>query len=203
MNKWTEFFIPIILCVLFFGSGCAALIYQVGWQRMLFTLFGLDLTSITIIVSVFMFGLGIGSLCGGLIADRVKSLLTLYVLIELSIAVFGFFSPHIIALLGVATRNPLMTVLFSFFILALPTMLMGATFPILVTHVNKSTQNIGQSVGSLYFANTLGGAFGAYLAGFILLYWTGLAGLINIAALLNLMIAITALFFFFTPKGAR
>jgi hypothetical protein len=50
----------LVLSILFFFSGTAALIYQVMWQRMLFTLFGVDLESITIIVSVFMFGLGIG-----------------------------------------------------------------------------------------------------------------------------------------------
>ena len=38
----------------FFLSGIAALIYQIAWQRMLFTAFGVDLESITIIISVFM-----------------------------------------------------------------------------------------------------------------------------------------------------
>src|SRR5579862_9409375 len=80
-----------ILCLLFFCSGCAALIYQVMWQRMLFTVFGVDLQSITIIVSVFMFGLGVGGLLGGSIADRMNShLLILYVCIEILIALFGF-----------------------------------------------------------------------------------------------------------------
>jgi len=42
----------------FFMSGFAALIYQIAWQRMLFTAFGVDLESITIIIAVFMAGLG-------------------------------------------------------------------------------------------------------------------------------------------------
>jgi hypothetical protein len=49
------------LAGIFFVSGFSALIYQVCWQRLLFTGFGIDLTSITIIVSVFMAGLGIGA----------------------------------------------------------------------------------------------------------------------------------------------
>lgn len=193
--------ITFMLCVLFFGSGCSALIYQVAWQRMLFTLFGVDLISITIIVSVFMLGLGIGGLYGGIIADKLNSkLLILYILIELGIAVFGIFSPHIIHLLAIPITNPLTTAVSSFFILAFPTILMGATFPILVTHINKTIQHIGQSVGTLYFANALGGAVGAYCSGFFLLHWTGLMGLINIAASLNLMIAIAAFFFFIRVK---
>lgn len=53
--------VQVILSFLFFFSGCAALIYQVIWQRMLFTIFGVNLESVTIIVSVFMFGLGVGA----------------------------------------------------------------------------------------------------------------------------------------------
>ena len=58
------------LAGIFFISGFSALIYQICWQRLLFTGFGIDLTSITVIVSVFMAGLGIGAFFGGRIADR-------------------------------------------------------------------------------------------------------------------------------------
>lgn len=55
------------LTFLFLISGFAALIYQIVWQRSLFTAFGVNIESITIIVSIFMFGLGIGSLAGGFV----------------------------------------------------------------------------------------------------------------------------------------
>jgi predicted membrane-bound spermidine synthase len=196
----------IILYSLFFCSGCSALIYQVMWQRMLFTVFGVDLESITIIVSVFMFGLGIGGLCGGYIADRLPGrLLASYIIIELGIALFGFASPIMINMLGNAmfSNSSLMTAIASFLILAFPTILMGATFPILVMHVNSAHQNIGRSVGSLYFANTLGGAAGAYLSGFILLYRLDLPASINRAAFLNLVIAGTALLMFRNTKPGK
>jgi len=54
---------------IFFLSGFSALIYQICWQWLLFTGFGIDLTSITVIVSVFMMGLGCGAFFGGRIAD--------------------------------------------------------------------------------------------------------------------------------------
>lgn len=189
----------LVLYILFFCSGCSALIYQVMWQRMLFTVFGVDLVSITIIVSVFMFGLGIGGLIGGHLADKMQTqLLALYVAIEIYIAIFGFLSPMIIDYLGNAlfTSSEIVTAIASFLILTIPTVLMGATFPILVTHVNRHSHNIGDSVGGLYFANTLGGAMGAYLAGFVLLYSMDVASAINRAAAINLIVATIAILVF-------
>ena len=51
-----------ILCVLFFFSGFPALIYQLTWQRALFRIFGVNIESVTIVVTAFMLGLGLGSL---------------------------------------------------------------------------------------------------------------------------------------------
>ncbi len=191
--------IQVILCTLFFCSGCSALIYQIVWERMLFTMFGVDLTSITIIVSVFMFGLGIGGLLGGYVADLMPGrLLGIYILVEIGIALFGFASSGLIHSLGntLLSESRWLTAVASFVILAFPTILMGATFPILVTHINRYNQNVGHSVGSLYFANTLGGAVGAYLCGFVLLYSLELTACIDRAAILNLAIAGTAYLFF-------
>lgn len=184
-----------ILYLLFFLSGSAALIYQIMWQRMLFTLFGVDLEAVTIIISVFMFGLGIGGIAGGILADKMPGrLLLFYVIIEISIAGFGYFSPALIDSIGnLPLDNKLIITLFSFILLAVPTFLMGATFPILVIHVNQFHKHIGKSVGGLYFSNTLGGAIGAYLSGFILLYLTDLVGAIQSAAAINIFIAMTAL----------
>src|SRR5476649_1622816 len=93
--------IHFILYSLFFLSGVAALIYQVMWQRLLFTVFGVDLTSVTIIVSVFMFGLGLGGLVGGYIADKFTAYaLMIYMCIEAAIAIFGFCSPVLIENIG-------------------------------------------------------------------------------------------------------
>src|SRR2546427_2232945 len=58
---------PGWLCVLFFLSGFPALLYQVVWQRALFTIYGVNIESVTVVVSAFMLGLGLGSLVGGFI----------------------------------------------------------------------------------------------------------------------------------------
>src|SRR5437868_13615305 len=79
-----------ILCVLFFFSGFPVLIYQLTWQRSLFRVFGVNTESVTIVVTAFMLGLGIGSIAGGSITRRGNTnALFLLGAIELSTAIFG------------------------------------------------------------------------------------------------------------------
>ena len=78
------------LCGLFFMSGASAIIYQVIWQRALYTAIGINLESVTIIVSVFMFGLGTGALLGGELSHRLpKRLPLLFLIFEWVIGLFG------------------------------------------------------------------------------------------------------------------
>src|SRR5215475_4851554 len=58
------------LLLLFFISGIPALIYQLTWQRALFRIFGVNIESVTIVVTAFMLGLGLGSLAGGWLSKR-------------------------------------------------------------------------------------------------------------------------------------
>jgi MFS family permease len=76
--------------LLFFLSGFPALLYQIVWQRTLFTLYGINIESVTIIVTIFMLGLGIGSLAGGWLSSRKGiRLLLAFGLIEFSVGSFG------------------------------------------------------------------------------------------------------------------
>src|SRR3954471_2615696 len=87
----------------FFLSGFAALVYQVCWQRLLFVALGTDIDSITIIVSTFMLGLGVGALAGGALHDRYPDrILPLFAGAEAGIGMFGLATPHLIADLGAA-----------------------------------------------------------------------------------------------------
>jgi predicted membrane-bound spermidine synthase len=185
------------LVLLFALSGAAALIYQVCWQRLLFEAFGVDMESVTIIVSTFMLGLGAGALAGGQLADRLpQRLLEMFALTELAIAVFGIASPWLIRIVGAATMQQSLGVIaaVNFLLLLIPTMLMGATLPILVTYLVRHYRNIGVSIGLLYFANTLGAAFGAALTGMVVLYYLGLGATIDLAAALNIAVSASVWF---------
>lgn len=184
------------LAPLFFVSGVAALVYQVCWQRLLFSSFGVDVDSVTIIVSVFMLGLGLGALVGGILADhRPKFALGFFALAELGIGTFGVFSPDLIRAAGdmfvgapqwqVAVAN--------FMLLLIPTCLMGATLPILVAYVTRMWGNVGKSIGLLYQVNTFGAAFGVAFVGFGWFLLFELDTAIRMAAILNIVISILTL----------
>jgi len=180
------------LAPLFFVSGVSALVYQICWQRLLFASFGVDMDSVTIIVSVFMLGLGLGALVGGELADRrPASALRVFALAELGIGVFGFFSPALIRGAGDvfvgAPHWQMITV--NFLLLLVPTCLMGATLPVLVAHVTRVWKNVGKSIGLLYQVNTLGGAFGVALIGFAWFLLFELDTAIRAAATLNVLVS--------------
>lgn len=180
----------------FFLSGISALTYQVTWQRLLYAEFGVDLESITIIVSCFMLGLGVGSLLGGWLADGFHLLsLRIFGLVELSIGLFGLASPWVIPAVGESFQHsgPAMLAIASFAILLLPTLLMGATLPLLIAHFYSRYQSVGVTVGNLYFVNTCGAAAGAYATGLFVFNYLTLGETIRVAAAINFVVATAAL----------
>lgn len=181
------------LLFLFLISGCAALIYQVVWQRALFTAFGVNIESVTAIVSVFMFGLGIGALAGGWLSVRFSGQLPqVFMLCELLIGAFGIVSLPLIHVVGTAAQGYGLAAVFlaTFALLCLPTMLMGATLPILVAFLYAHLKHIGKTVGLLYFANTLGSAVACFATVDVLFAFWGLQAAVWVAAGLNLSVGL-------------
>src|SRR5258708_1793322 len=77
-------------CTLFFISGVPALIYQIVWPMAWFALYGVNIESVTVIVTVFMLGLGFGSLAGGRLSKALgHSVLIAFGAIEIGIGLFG------------------------------------------------------------------------------------------------------------------
>jgi spermidine synthase len=183
------------LYVIFVVSGFAALLYQVVWQRTLFAIYGINIESVTVIVTAFMLGLGIGSLLGGWLSkDAKRPALLLFSLIEASIGLYGFLSLGLFRLVGSVTLGvpALVTFVIAFALVLLPTVLMGATLPLLVAHSVRRSGNVGRSVGVLYFVNTLGSAAAAAVAVFLLLGNLGQKGTVMVAGCLNLTVSLIA-----------
>jgi spermidine synthase len=180
------------ITVLFMVSGFSALIYQVVWQRTLFTTFGVNSESVTVIVSVFMFGLGIGSLAGGYLQKKYpQHLLRIFLLLETSIGVFGLLSLGLIHTMGEISGSPSAAslVIWVYGILALPTLFMGATLPILVEFLQGYFRNIGKTVGLLYAFNTIGSAMAAFITVEVLFVFFGQQTTVLIAAAFNFITA--------------
>lgn len=180
------------IAILFLVSGFSALIYQVVWQRVLFATFGINTEAVTVIVSVFMFGLGVGALAGGWLQRRFQQhLLALFITLELLIGLFGLISLQLISWVGqhTSTTSGVQLLFSTWLILAIPTLLMGATLPILVAYLQGYFRNLGKSVGLLYAFNTIGSALAAFATVKILFVVTGQQAAIWIAACCNLITA--------------
>lgn len=182
--------------LLFFISGFPALLYQIVWQRALFTIYGVNVQSVTVIVTVFMLGLGLGSLAGG----RLSALpgircLQAFGFMESLIGLFGLGSLPLFHRVAqfTAGRSTTVTGITTFLLLLVPTLLMGSTLPLLVAYFVRRTGNVGDSVGSLYALNTFGSGVACFAAALFLMRILGESGTVRLAATLNLMVGLTAL----------
>ncbi|MDD3372000.1 MAG: methyltransferase domain-containing protein, partial [Alphaproteobacteria bacterium] len=196
------------LLVLFFFSGFPALLYQIVWQRALFRIFGVNIESVTITVTAFMLGLGLGSLAGGLLS-RVQrfSPLLLLAAIEILTGIFGHFSMDIFQAAGEHVLGmPLaVTASVTLALVLIPTLLMGATLPLLVSYAVRLSSSVGSSVGQLYYVNTLGAGAVCLLASVTIFpFLQSMQMAVDIAVAMNAAVALGALAaFFFIGKRTR
>lgn len=189
---------PALVLPLFFSSGFAAILYQVVWQRTLFAAVGINVEAVTLIVTAFILGLGVGSLLGGRLSRAEPgSLIARFATLELAVGLFGVLSLPLMRSAGTwaASLPPLATGPVTFAILLLPTLGMGATLPVLVAYHVRRSGNVGTAVGALYFANTLGSAVAAFTAGYVLLPVLGQSGVVSLAVACNITVAASALAF--------
>ena len=187
----------------FFFSGFPALLYQIVWQRALFTLYGVNIESVTMVVTAFMLGLGIGSLLGGWVSRyQHLPLLAVFGAVELLIAAYGMTSLKLFhwAANFTSGSEPLETGLVAFSLVLIPTALMGSTLPLLVAHTVRFSRNVGSSVGALYAANTLGSAVACFCAGLFLMRCLGQSGTVALAAGFNTAVGATVLFWLFLSR---
>src|SRR5258708_19727729 len=118
--------------LLFFCSGFPALIYQIVWQRALFAIYGLNIQSVTIVVSGFMLGLGLGSLAGGALSrSRRLTPVGLFAPAEFPTGIFGAVSLKLFHRLAevMAGKAPVRTGPLLFFIIPPPALLFRSTLP--------------------------------------------------------------------------
>ncbi|MDX2103568.1 MAG: fused MFS/spermidine synthase [Alphaproteobacteria bacterium] len=197
-----------------FLSGFSALAYQIVWERLFVTLFGIDFYCISAITTGFLAGLGLGAHWFGKVADSARvPALRLYAILEIGVGLFGFASLIGIPLLyqpAVALQgwidNPWLYFLASFGIVFVvtfvPTALMGGTLPVMVKHLYRTVPDTGRAIGAFYAANTFGAVLGALFTVFVLISLFSVDGTIMLAATVNLAIGVYALWRSFAPSVA-
>ena len=168
-------FLPILL-LLFFGSGCAALIYEVVWFQFLELVIGSSAVSMGLLLGTFMAGMCLGSLVLPRLISRRQHPLRVYAVLELGIGVIGllvlygmpFIGGVYIAWAGPGALGIALRVVAAVVCLLPPTLLMGATLPAVSRWVETTPQGVSW-LGFFYGTNIGGAVIGSLLAGFYLL----------------------------------
>ncbi|WP_165585274.1 fused MFS/spermidine synthase [Roseococcus sp. SYP-B2431] len=188
------------LTIAFFCSGFGALLCQIVWQRMLGVFAGSDTVSAALVVGAFLGGLGLGSILGAKLADRLppRRALLAFALCEAGVALCALLSkPFLYDLIAVglsdAVEQPLAVFALCFAGLVIPTTLMGASLPLLARAIATDLESLATRIGTLYGWNTLGAGLGALLGGWVIVGHLGYPGALGFAAALNLTAALIPL----------
>ena len=194
----------LLVVVLFFCSGASALVYQVLWLRKLGLVFGVTVYAASTVWASFMFGLAIGSLFAGRVADRLRRPLVWFGAAEALIAVSALATPlalealqNLYASLYPSLPKGLAAITFARFLISLvvllvPTVLMGATLPLVVKSSYSRASDLGPRMGLLYATNTVGAIAGTLFSGLYLIPTHGIRTAFIVAATVNLAVAAIA-----------
>lgn len=198
-----------IYFIFFVASGFCGLVYEVIWLRLAMASFGVTTALASIVISVFMAGLGLGCWLAGRLLHWLKSQwnspLALYAAAELCVGMSSILVPLELKAGRVLVQD------FSSFAawqssryyllvgawIALTLLpwctCMGSTVPLLMAVIKKHGQPQSQrSFSFLYMANVLGALFGTLASAFVLIELIGFTRTLYIGGIFNLLLAISA-----------
>jgi spermidine synthase len=188
-------FLPALV-LLFVGSGCAALIYEIVWFQLLQLIIGSSSISLGILLGTFMGGMCVGSLLLSRIISARQHPLRVYAALEIGIGVMGLLILVAMPLVGgiytawggEGTFGIIFRAIVAGICLLPPTVLMGATLPAISRWV-KATPDGVSWLGFFYGGNIAGGVAGCVLAGFYLLRMFDVATATMVAVAINVAVA--------------
>jgi len=184
-------YLPLLL-ILFAGSGCAALIYEIVWYQLLQLVIGSTAVSLGVLLATFMGGLCLGSLALPRLLALGQHPLRVYALLEAGIGLCGilalFGMPLIDGIYTAGVGHGVPAMLLRAIVCAAcllpPTMFMGASLPVAVRWIETTPTGLSW-MGLLYGGNTAGAVCGCLLAGFYLLRVYDMATATLVAAAIN------------------
>jgi len=192
-------FLPLLL-LLFVGSGCAALIYEVVWFQLLELVIGSSAVSLGVLLGTFMGGMCLGSFLLPRFVSRSVHPLKVYAFMELgigAIALILLFGMPLIegvytSWAGTGPFSLVVRSVISAICLLPPTLLMGATLPAISRWVETTSDGISW-LGFFYGGNIAGAVIGSLAAGFYLLRVHDSSFATFVAAAINAGVALLAL----------
>jgi spermidine synthase len=187
------------LLLLFVGSGCAALIYEIVWFQLLELVIGSSAVSMGVLLGTFMGGMCLGSVLLPRVVPPDAHPLRVYAALEIGIGVFGLLLLFAMPLIGGAYTawagtgivGILMRGVIAAICLLPPTLLMGATLPAIARWVRTTPAGVAW-LGFFYGGNTAGAVIGSLLAGFYLLSVFDVSVTTYVAVAINVVVAALA-----------
>ncbi|MBE9528355.1 MAG: fused MFS/spermidine synthase, partial [Proteobacteria bacterium] len=190
-----------------FASGVAALLLEVTWSRYFHLILGTSIYAFSIVIAAFLMGLSTGSLVMRKYMNRIKNPLLLFAYIEVLIAGFSFLviqSSDLTEILYLKLFNTtdsfylfqFYLFLMAFFMMFLPTALMGANFPLATKIFARDASTKGEDTGYIFSINTAGGIIGSFAAGFLIIPHLGLELTSLLSSVTYLAIGLCAVLFF-------
>src|ERR1041385_4161829 len=192
-------YLPILL-VLFAGSGCAALIYEIVWFQLLQLAIGSSAVSLGALLGTFMGGMCLGSLMLPKKISARQHPLRVYAYLELGIGALGLLVLWAIpvldrvyaAIAALGLQGIFLRAVMAAVCLLLPTLLMGASLPAMARWIETTPSGISW-LGFFYGGNIAGAVFGCLLAGFYLLRLTDMAVTTYVAVAINAIVGIAGI----------
>ncbi len=189
-------FLPLVL-LLFIGSGCSALIYEIIWFQLLQLVIGSSAVSLGVLLGTYMGGMCLGSIILPRVISRYRHPLRVYALLELGIGIIGvavlFGIPYINRIYTAHAAYGFSGILLRGAVCAMcllpPTLLMGATLPAISRWIEMTPKGVSW-LGFFYGGNIAGAVFGCLLAGFYLLRVYDITTATYVAASINLTVAL-------------
>jgi spermidine synthase len=181
-------------------SGFAALVYEIAWTRALSLLIGSTVYAFSMMLTAFVLGLAVGSMLYARFVDRVRDPMRALAVIEVAIGLSALAVVPFIDRLPFFVTDLISRFSESFWLLQLvefalillimlvPTVLMGAAFPLANRLFNQESTSVGRSVGTVYGCNTVGTILGSFVGGFILIPWIGIQHTIFAAVSVNILV---------------
>lgn len=202
-RRHTDVFVT--LCLLFFASGACGLVYQQLWLRQLSLVFGVTIYAVSTVLAAFFGGLALGSFLAGRWAGRTNRPLFWYGVAEVVVGVLAVMTPaglKAIERIYVSVAEVLpdsvgaltaVRFLLSFSALLVPSTMLGATLPLVVSSSAVRGGRAGERVGVLYATNTAGAITGTIVAGFWMVGALGVVLSFRVAAIVNVIVGIVAI----------
>lgn len=196
---------PAWVIGIFVISGMAGLIYEVVYAKALAVTFGSTALASYTVLATYMGGMAIGAWMGGYVADQSRNSLQIYAFCEATIGLYAATTPvlfniiqniYVFFSLDKAPDSGSLTLLrigLGTICLGLPTLLMGATMPLMFKYLRGLGVSSRSAIAPLYGANVAGAAIGSIIASYFILPAVGRDGGTYIAAVVSLVAALYAL----------